>query len=103
MLTLAASRAMLRRLDQSSCWAKGGLVRAFLSTSNRDPLALCDDAGRLHTHPHEHDHIGMAQACHDRHLHRQTGQVHQSSCVCSEHKVCDPRKLEVWKALGYAY
>ncbi len=30
---------MLRRLDQSSCWAKAGLVRAFLRTSNRDPLA----------------------------------------------------------------
>lgn len=39
LYTLAASRAMLRRLDQSSCCAKGGLVRAFLSTSKREPLA----------------------------------------------------------------
>ncbi len=37
--TLAASRAMLIRLDQSSCCAKAGVPRAFFSTSYRDPLA----------------------------------------------------------------
>ena len=39
MHTLAASRAMLMRLDQSSCCAKAGAPLAFFSTSYSDPLA----------------------------------------------------------------
>ena len=34
---------------------------------------LCDDAGRLHTHAHEHHHIWVPQTSHDGHLHKQTG------------------------------
>lgn len=37
--TLAASKAMLSRLGQSSCWASRGELRALASTSNMDPLA----------------------------------------------------------------
>ena len=34
---------------------------------------LCDDAGRLYAHAHEHDHVWVPHARHDGHLHGQTG------------------------------